>query len=762
MRINKKLSKVALCFAIAITFITAGYGGGVDKGPQRDHVSGTVTFKGKPVPLHKSGKSTAQKPIVSPQEKGGWTPLFNGKNLSDVMTILGKKNPTKDPDKLIQVHDGVFHILKDAPAGKKVPYGYFGTKQDYSHYHLRLEYKWGKKKFAPRNNVVRDAGILYHMFGKLNVWPRCIECQIQERDTGDLQTVFGTRVLTTVVRKARIPKFMEVSDGGIPLTQGTEQGFRIVRKSKMVEKEGWNTVELIVRGSESVIHIVNGVVVNRAKNLMKFNNTTKKWEPLSKGKILFQVEGAEVLYRNIEIKLLDRKAAPAKKKDVSQSSSVTPKLKFQKESFAAVRKEDIRVGAAAVNFNGDDKMVIAGGILPRYARGQEGELRAVAVVIEKPSVAKVAIVQCDVLFLPRWLLDPVIVEIEKSTGIPASHILINATHTHHAPSTAAVHGYVQDKAFSKQVQNAIIKSVQNANKKLATGDATFSFYLGKEETVGANSRLLMPDKKIHWIGPTKGAIRSTGPFDSQLPVLAFHGKDQKLRALIYNHSTHTIGTRQGNVRSPSFYGLAAQELEQELGGVVSFLEGASGSTHNINRVSTDKAVNRFKKVITDAIKKAKPQKVDRLISVKRCFQFKVRTFDEDVEDNKVVTYCRKYARKGADKYILVFRNMRKKLKAQQGKKRETYLQVMVIGDVAIVGVPAEYFTSLGVDIKKRSPFKHTYIAELANDWIGYLPDRKAHQLGGYQTWMGLHSYAEVGTGEKIADEIVKMLQEIKQ
>ena len=35
------------------------------------------------------------------------------------------------------------------------------------------------------------------------------------------------------------------------------------------------------------------------------------------------------------------------------------------------------------------------------------------------------------------------------------------------------------------------------------------------------------------------------------------------------------------MRSPSFYGLAAQELEQQLGGVVCFLEGASGSTHNI-------------------------------------------------------------------------------------------------------------------------------------------------------------------------------------
>ena len=54
----------------------------------------------------------------------------------------------------------------------------------------------------------------------------------------------------------------------------------------------------------------------------------------------------------------------------------------------------------------------------------------------------------------------------------------------------------------------------------------------------------------------------------------------------------------------------------------------------------------------------------------------------------------------------------KKIRPQS---QETMIQAMVLGNVAIVGVPAEYFTVLGVDIKRRSPFEHTYIAELAND-----------------------------------------------
>ena len=80
--------------------------------------------------------------------------------------------------------------------------------------------------------------------------------------------------------------------------------------------------------------------------------------------------------------------------------------------------------------------------------------------------------------------------------------------------------------------------------------------------------------------------------------------------------------------------------------------------------------------------------------------------------------------------------------------------------MAIVGVPAEFFTKFGLDIKNRSSFRYTYVAELSNDWIGYLPDFDAHKLGGYQVWTGLHSYAEPGTGERMVDATVKMLNEL--
>jgi hypothetical protein len=152
--------------------------------------------------------------------------------------------------------------------------------------------------------------------------------------------------------------------------------------------------------------------------------------------------------------------------------------------------------------------------------------------------------------------------------------------------------------------------------------------------------------------------------------------------------------------------------------------------------------------------------VTRLDSIKRPLKFRVRHFDEAAEDAAVERYCHKYAPSHAKPIIAVFRNMRSRLASQQGEERETWVQALRIGDIAIVGVPAEYFTQLGIDIKNRSPFRHTYVAELANDWIGYLPNREGHKLGGYQVWTGFHSYAEPGTGERIADLAVDLLHEL--
>ena len=252
-------------------------------------------------------------------EADGFKLLMNGKDLAGWYIVL-KNARSDDPNRLVQIHDGAVHMYSDAPDLSTQAFGYIVTDKEYSNYHLRFEYKWGTKKFAPRARAKRDAGFLYHVVGKDGVWPRSVECQIQENDVGDIFTV-STRIVALVDPKttnavlnlvtndagvvqtnlAVRPQFRDLAAGGVPFTHGVSNSIRRVIRHPMAEREGWNQVEVMVRG-DSATHIINGQINNRATEMRQFLDG--QWVPLTQGKIALQLEGAEVLYRNIQIKEL--------------------------------------------------------------------------------------------------------------------------------------------------------------------------------------------------------------------------------------------------------------------------------------------------------------------------------------------------------------------------------------------------------------------------------------------------------------------------
>ena len=421
--------------------------------------------------------------------------------------------------------------------------------------------------------------------------------------------------------------------------------------------------------------------------------------------------------------------------------------------------EVLRVGAASVEIESDDSMVIAGGIAPGRAVGQEGKLRASATVLELGG-KRIALVACDILMIRRDYLDAAARKIEKELGIPFDNILINATHTHHAPSTVIIHGYESNEAFCGRVRDGVVAAVRQANERLKkVGPVELLFRLGEESSVGQNSRLQLADGTIHWVGNLDEAVRPTGPFDPELPVLAFQRKSGGIEALLFNHSTHLICTVVKGVRSPSYYGLAAQNLERDLGGTTTFFAGAFGSTHEL-RLPCQERTYRIENAVRQALTQAKPRPVKVLRSLKRELPYRVRQFDEEREQAAVSYYCHKYVTRDPDYTIEVFRKMRRQLAKHQGELRKTWVQALRIGDIAFVGVPGEFFTVLGMEIKRRSPFRYTYVAGVANDYIGYIPDAQAFELGGYQVWTGFHSLVAKGTGEAIVDTAVEMLEEL--
>ncbi|HEY5552853.1 MAG TPA: DUF1080 domain-containing protein [Opitutaceae bacterium] len=188
-------------------------------------------------------------------------------------------------------------------------FGEIRTVEAFSNYHLRLQFKWGERKYPPRESAVRDSGLLYHVNGEpgrsSRFWPACVELQIQEHDTGDLYSIISKITVPAVEEQdssGRTTWRYDPAGRTIEFKQERPIGNRCVKGADFERPIGeWNTVELVVLGDRSV-HIVNGHVVMRLHAALQQPAGSEEWQQLTSGHISLQTEGAEIFYRDIEIR----------------------------------------------------------------------------------------------------------------------------------------------------------------------------------------------------------------------------------------------------------------------------------------------------------------------------------------------------------------------------------------------------------------------------------------------------------------------------
>lgn len=250
----------------------------------------------------------------------GWRPLFNGRDLSGWETWLGRPHQSIELPDLARGADGkytepvglnqdpfaIFTVVTvDGAPALRLSGQIFGTissLESFSSYHLRLQFKWGEKRWPPRADRVRDSGLLYHGHGPHgggtgSPWINSHELQIQEKDCGDYWAVGPvTSDITAKPAGEKLFQYNQISPP-LPFGPGSPNGTRVIKATDQEKPHGeWNTIELFCLGDQS-IHVVNGRVVLRVRSLR--SNAGKK---LTAGKIQIQTEGAEIFYRNIEIR----------------------------------------------------------------------------------------------------------------------------------------------------------------------------------------------------------------------------------------------------------------------------------------------------------------------------------------------------------------------------------------------------------------------------------------------------------------------------
>lgn len=243
-----------------------------------------------------------------------WHKLFNGKDLSGWNSFLAtrEKEPpfliNDDPLKVFQVVDGTIHFYKDQCADSIVPEGILYTTNEFSNYRLRLEFKWGGKKYEQRKNRKPNSGLMFHVQEPSGFWPTSIECQISEGSVGDIYAQnyawLSTTIDSFVVDTFSGKSFPRYAEKGKQFDYGGKQtSMRLMNLRRLDNSEGWNTVEIIVQ-DDAATFIVNGQFSAKLWNIRfippdKPENVKK----MNKGRIAIQAEATEIIIRNIEIKL---------------------------------------------------------------------------------------------------------------------------------------------------------------------------------------------------------------------------------------------------------------------------------------------------------------------------------------------------------------------------------------------------------------------------------------------------------------------------
>jgi hypothetical protein len=142
--------------------------------------------------------------------------------------------------------------------------------------------------------------------------------------------------------------------------------------------------------------------------------------------------------------------------------------------------------------------------------------------------------------------------IQGKLGIPAGHIILQATHSHNGPDEIGVWGGVPDTYFAfvtQQMEQAITNAVQSeqpANLHVGTVDMT-----GFSGTFGSNT------------DPTNTGDNTDYPMDQQLRVLqaVTPGHKSQVVATLVNYSTHATVYGPLDKISPDWPGATATYLE---------------------------------------------------------------------------------------------------------------------------------------------------------------------------------------------------------
>jgi len=442
----------------------------------------------------------------------------------------------------------------------------------------------------------------------------------------------------------------------------------------------------------------------------------------------------------------------------------------------------MKVGFGQVTITPPAGWTMPGGFFDSKADGIHDDLHVKAVVFDDAQPAAIAV--CDSLSVNRSTVVRARKIASEMTGIPPSNIMVSATHTHEGGPVANALGSEADDRYLEILVHQIATAISEA--KRGSVEAQLGFGIGEVSGVPFNRRFIMKDGYVatHPGKMNPDIVAPAGPVDTSLGVVGVKALDGTFMGALINYSMHCT-VMGGSLYSADYPHYLSETIRMASGGesVIVFLNGACGDVTQVNNL--DPRPPEFGEEWARKIGMAlggEALKVLAKIDYVRENEVRIGSSILKIPLRAIDSEEAEWAREMLDKKRgppltrRVFGMEPANVEIEKAYAREIMLlldekkveptveaeiQAIKIGPGTFVGVPGELFTSLGLKIKDSSKSKYTFIVELANGCVGYIPTPEAFGEGGYEIRTARSSKLIPEAGTMIADEAIELINKIR-
>jgi hypothetical protein len=458
-----------------------------------------------------------------------------------------------------------------------------------------------------------------------------------------------------------------------------------------------------------------------------------------------------------------------------------------------------RAGASISNITPPLGLPIVGNYVSPLATYVHDQLHARCLVLDDGQ-SRLAFVVVDNVGIDQPVFDEAKRQVTAATGLPATHMLMAATHTHSATSAGGLgekrrgwNGNGSLDEYQTFLARRISDGVQVAIKNLAP--ARIAWGVGSAPRHLFNRRWKMKKPVMNPFGVMESVVMNpgvgnpnllepAGPTDPQISFISVQSPEGRPIALLANYSLHYVGGVPDGHISADYFAVFADRIQELLQadrqdppfvGIMS--NGTSGDVNNINFRGPDPKhppANQ-KPAPYEKMHAVANDLANEVLRVCKTLEYKpwVRlqalqselTLDVRRATPEMIAYAENILAqpdsvKPAHPLGRIYAERVLQMQKEWPDQVTVILQAFRIGDLAIAAIPFETFTETGLEIKSKSPFKPTFTMELANGSYGYLPTPEQHAKGGYETWLTTNKVQKDAT-VKIVASIMDMFSKMK-